>query len=162
MKCSCCGEKIKPKEPVYCQDCANLRQECKCLRCGHTWKPRAKKSKACPACHSPHWNEPAKFRGLDRKSFLTTVAHMCDYLYDHDLDELTDRDFVVVANLDDNFRATISCSGSYIPDGIQIPTELINQACFPPGWKRRKPAGIVRRSSRAILDYLNSVLEKRE
>ncbi len=30
-----------------------------CVRCGHTWHPRAdKRSGVCPNCKSPHWDQP--------------------------------------------------------------------------------------------------------
>lgn len=27
-----------------------------CTRCGHYWKPRNGKPKACPKCNSPYWD----------------------------------------------------------------------------------------------------------
>ncbi len=41
----------------------------KCLRCGHTWIPRApKKPKVCPnlKCKSPYWDRPRKQKGVKK------------------------------------------------------------------------------------------------
>jgi len=33
----------------------------KCERCNHEWVPNSdKEPKACPKCHSPHWDTPCK------------------------------------------------------------------------------------------------------
>jgi predicted Zn-ribbon and HTH transcriptional regulator len=34
--------------------------ECKCLRCGHTWRSMIERPRVCPRCKSYVWDKPFK------------------------------------------------------------------------------------------------------
>ena len=42
-------------------------QKLECMRCGHTWVPRKKEVRICPACKSAYWDLPKK-DGVSKKT----------------------------------------------------------------------------------------------
>ena len=42
--------------------------ECKCLKCGHTWYKRViERPKSCPNCKDRNWDEPRKKKASKKK-----------------------------------------------------------------------------------------------
>ncbi len=49
----------------------------KCLKCGHSWRPRIKEVRVCPRCKNAYWDVPKKIKtgGQDEQEISILEEH---------------------------------------------------------------------------------------